>query len=62
MKSREKHLENILNELSKKYEEVCTEHSLCKQELNLLKKECEDLHNRIIDYQLNSGTALNKVN
>lgn len=62
MKSREKHLENILNELSKKHEEVCTEHSLCKQELNLLKKECEDLHNRIIDYQLNSGTALNKVN
>lgn len=62
MKSREKHLENILNELSKKYEEVCAEHSLCKLELNLLKKECEDLHARIIDYQLNSGTALNRVN
>ena len=49
MKSREKHLENVLNELTKKHEEVCIEHSLCKRELNLLKRECEDVHNRIIN-------------
>jgi dihydroorotase len=61
VKDREEHLESILNELSYKYEQLCMEHVQCKQELLSIKTENDNLRSRIMDSQLCSGSALNKV-